>query len=139
MSTGELQTASTDQLPQPKRRLGSKRALAFTPCTKSAFGSVKADQANGAAMRSNGVPVDHLNGAGRYRLGNTHLRHHTTNKFTEDTNRAAARSGPVSGQAGKRYWLPENSQVGLGVGTVMRLTASQDIRRPFEGASGATA
>ena len=43
-----------------------------------------------------------------------------------------------SGYAGKRYWFRKIArEVGLGVGTVMRLTASRDISRPLEGASGA--
>jgi hypothetical protein len=54
-------------------------------------------------------------------------------KFTEDTKEGSRK---VKAVLAVRSYRKIAKELGLGVATVMRLTASRDISRPFEGASG---
>ena len=73
-----------------------------------------------------------LAGLARARQAGTHLGR----KFTEDTKEGSHKVKAALAMRAKGVGYRKIAkEVGLGVGTVMRLTGSQDIRRPFEGAS----
>ena len=61
-------------------------------------------------------------------------------KVTEDTKEGSRKVKAALAMRAKGVGYRKIAkEVGLGVGTVMRLTASQDINRPFEDASTAFA
>ena len=77
-----------------------------------------------------------LAGLARARQAGTHLGR----KFTEDTKDGGRKVKAALAMRAKGVGYRKIArEVGLGVGTVMRLTASQDINRPFEDASTAVA
>jgi DNA invertase Pin-like site-specific DNA recombinase len=77
-----------------------------------------------------------LAGLARARQAGTQLGR----KFTEDTKEGSRKVKAVLALRAKGIGYRKIAQeVGLGVGTVMRVTASQEISRPFEGASVAGA
>jgi len=71
-----------------------------------------------------------LAGLARARQAGTHLGR----KFTEDTKEGSRKVKAALAMRAKGVGYRKIAkEVGLGVGTVMRLTASQDINRPFRG------
>jgi DNA invertase Pin-like site-specific DNA recombinase len=71
-------------------------------------------------------------GLARARQAGTHLGR----KFTEDTQDGSRKVKAALAMRAKGWGYRKIArEVGLGVGTVMRLTASQEISRPFDGAS----
>ena len=69
-------------------------------------------------------------GLARARQAGTHLGR----KFTEDTKEGSRKVKAALAMRAKGVGYRKIAkEVGLGVGTVMRLTASQDINRPFRG------
>jgi DNA invertase Pin-like site-specific DNA recombinase len=75
-------------------------------------------------------------GLARARQAGTHLGR----KFTEDTQDGSRKVKTALAMRAKGWGYRKIArEVGLGVGTVMRLTASQEMSRPFEGASVAAA
>jgi DNA invertase Pin-like site-specific DNA recombinase len=75
-------------------------------------------------------------GLARAREADTHLGR----KFTEDTKEGGRKVKAAMAMRAKEIGYRKIArEVGLGVGTVMRLTASQEISGPFEGANVAVA
>ena len=65
---------------------------------------------------------------------------HLGRKFAEDTQDGSRKVKTALAMRAKGFGYRKIArEVGLGVGTVMRLTASQEISGPFEGASVAVA
>jgi DNA invertase Pin-like site-specific DNA recombinase len=65
---------------------------------------------------------------------------HLGRKFTEDTKEGSRKVKAVLAMRARRIdYRKIAKEVGLGVGTVMRLTASEHISRPFEASASATA
>ena len=75
-------------------------------------------------------------GLARGRQAGTHLGR----KFTEDTKEGSRKIKAALAMRAKGAGYPKIAkEVGLGVGTVMRLTAAQENSGPFEAASVAVA